>query len=96
MDDSAIWFFFGFVILIAILEQLGPLYPVTAYMCIGFTIAIYAFIGIISRITETSELMKPDVGSLLLLMSPEPGHGVDWGRFAAWWSSATARREAVK
>ncbi len=51
----AIWFFFGFVILIAILEQLGPLNPVTAYMCIGFTIAIYAFIGIISRITETSE-----------------------------------------
>ena len=52
----AIWLFFGFVILIAILEQLGPLNQVTAYMCIGFSIAIYAFVGIISRMTETLEL----------------------------------------
>jgi hypothetical protein len=49
----AIWFFFGFI-LIAVLEQLGLPIPMIAYMCIGFTTAIYALIGIISRTTEVS------------------------------------------
>src|SRR5919109_5607638 len=47
--------FVGFVILMAILEQLGVPDRAIGYMFIGFTIAIYAMIGIISRTTEISE-----------------------------------------
>ena len=47
--------FIGFVILMAILEQLGVPDRAIGYMFIGFTIAIYALIGIISRTTEISE-----------------------------------------
>ena len=47
--------FIGFVILMAILEQLGMPDRAIGYMFIGFTIAIYALIGIISRTTEISE-----------------------------------------
>ena len=47
--------FIAFVILMAILEQLGVPNRVIGYLFIGFTIAIYAMIGIISRTTEISE-----------------------------------------
>ena len=47
--------FVAFVILMAILEQLGTPDAVIGYLFIGFTIAIYAAIGIISRTTELSE-----------------------------------------
>jgi cation/acetate symporter len=47
--------FVAFVILMAILEQLGTPDAVIGYMFIGFTIAIYAAIGIISRTTDLSE-----------------------------------------
>src|SRR5919106_5880709 len=47
--------FIGFIILMAILEQLGVPDRAIGYMFIGFTIAIYAMIGIISRTTEISE-----------------------------------------
>ncbi|HEX5079135.1 MAG TPA: cation acetate symporter, partial [Geminicoccaceae bacterium] len=44
--------FVGFVILMAILEQLGVPDRAIGYMFIGFTIAIYAIIGIVSRTTD--------------------------------------------
>jgi cation/acetate symporter len=47
--------FLGFVILMGILEYAGVPNRVIGYLFIGFTIAIYAIIGIISRTTEISE-----------------------------------------
>ena len=47
--------FLGFVLLMGILEYVGVPNRVIGYLFIGFTIAIYAIIGIISRTTEISE-----------------------------------------
>jgi len=47
--------FLVFVILVAILEQLGVPNRVLGYLFVGFTILIYAFIGIVSRTTQVSE-----------------------------------------
>ncbi|MDP2356445.1 MAG: sodium:solute symporter family protein [Beijerinckiaceae bacterium] len=47
--------FAAFVVLIAILEQLGVPNRILGYMFVGFTILVYAFIGIISRTMQVSE-----------------------------------------
>jgi len=47
--------FLGFVILMAILEQAGVGADTIGYMFVGFTIAIYALIGILSRTMESTE-----------------------------------------
>src|SRR3989337_1441807 len=47
--------FLAFIVLIAILEQLGVPNQVLGYLFVGFTILIYAFIGIVSRTTQVSE-----------------------------------------
>ncbi len=47
--------FAAFIVLIAILEQLGVPNRVLGYMFVGFTILVYAFIGIISRTMQVSE-----------------------------------------
>ncbi|MFN3890391.1 MAG: sodium:solute symporter family protein [Beijerinckiaceae bacterium] len=47
--------FAAFVVLIAILEQLGVPNRVLGYMFVGFTILVYAFIGIVSRTMQVSE-----------------------------------------
>ena len=47
--------FLAFVILIAILEQLGVPNRVLGYMFVGFTILVYALIGILSRTAQVSE-----------------------------------------
>jgi cation/acetate symporter len=47
--------FLAFVILVAILEQLGVPNRVLGYMFVGFTILVYAFIGIVSRTMQVSE-----------------------------------------
>jgi cation/acetate symporter len=47
--------FLGFVLLMGILEYVGVPNRVIGYLFIGFTIAIYAIIGITSRTTEISE-----------------------------------------
>ena len=47
--------FAAFVVLIAILEQLGVPNQILGYMFVGFTILVYAFIGIISRTMQVSE-----------------------------------------
>ena len=47
--------FLGFVILMAILEQVGVSSDAIGWMFVGFTIAIYALIGVLSRTMESSE-----------------------------------------
>jgi cation/acetate symporter len=47
--------FLAFIILMAILEQVGVPNRVLGYLFVGFTIMIYAFIGIVSRTTQVSE-----------------------------------------
>jgi cation/acetate symporter len=47
--------FLAFIILMAILEQAGIPNRVLGYLFVGFTIFIYAFIGIVSRTTNVSE-----------------------------------------
>ena len=47
--------FLGFVILMAILEQVGVSADAIGWMFVGFTIAIYALIGVLSHTMESSE-----------------------------------------
>jgi cation/acetate symporter len=47
--------FFGFIILVGILEQLGVGQKYLGYMFMGLTIIVYAFIGIVSRTTDVGE-----------------------------------------
>ncbi|WP_119390015.1 sodium:solute symporter family protein [Taklimakanibacter lacteus] len=47
--------FLGFVILLAILEQLGLPDRVLGYLFVGFTILVYAVIGVLSRTAQVSE-----------------------------------------
>lgn len=47
--------FLGFVVLLAILEQLGVPNKIIGYLFVFFTIAVYAGIGILSRTMQVSE-----------------------------------------
>ena len=47
--------FFGFVILLAILEQVGVPNRIIGYLFVGFTLVIYAGIGVLSRTMQVSE-----------------------------------------
>ena len=47
--------FAAFIVLIAILEQLGVPNRILGYMFVGFTVLVYAFIGIVSRTMQVSE-----------------------------------------
>jgi cation/acetate symporter len=47
--------FFGFIILVGILEQLGVPNQYLGYMFMGLTILVYAFIGVVTRTSEVGE-----------------------------------------
>ena len=47
--------FFAFIILVAILERAGVPNKILGYMFMGFTILVYAFIGVVSRTAEVGE-----------------------------------------
>ncbi len=47
--------FLGFVILMAILEQVGVAAETIGWLFVGFTIAIYALIGVLSRTRESGQ-----------------------------------------
>ncbi len=47
--------FFGFVILLAILEQLGLPNKIIGYLFVFLTLAVYAIIGVLSRTMQVSE-----------------------------------------
>lgn len=47
--------FAAFVILVAILEKVGVPNQILGYLFVGFTILVYAFIGIVSRTVQVSE-----------------------------------------
>ncbi len=78
--------FIGFVILMAILEQMGVPDRAIGYMFIGFTIAIYALIGIISRTTEISEYYV--AGRRVPAIYNGMATGADWMSAASFISMA--------
>src|SRR5919109_3950703 len=78
--------FIGFIILMAILEQLGLPERAIGYMFIGFTIAIYAMIGIISRTTEISEYYV--AGRRVPAVYNGMATGADWMSAASFISMA--------
>jgi cation/acetate symporter len=47
--------FVAFILLVAVLEQVGVPNQILGYMFVGFTILVYAFIGIVSRTVQVSE-----------------------------------------
>jgi cation/acetate symporter len=47
--------FLGFVVLLAILEQMGVPNKILGYLFVFFTLAVYAIIGVMSRTAEVSE-----------------------------------------
>src|SRR5687768_16090778 len=47
--------FFGFVLLLAVLEQVGVPNYIIGYLFVFLTLAVYAFIGIITRTQQVSE-----------------------------------------
>jgi cation/acetate symporter len=47
--------FIGFIILLAILEQVGVPNKVLGYLFVGFTILVYAVIGVMTRTAQVSE-----------------------------------------
>jgi cation/acetate symporter len=47
--------FIGFIILLAILEQVGVSNKILGYLFVGFTIAVYAVIGVMTRTAQISE-----------------------------------------
>ncbi|MCU0819124.1 MAG: cation acetate symporter [Beijerinckiaceae bacterium] len=47
--------FFGFIVLVGILEQLGVQQKYLGYMFMGLTILVYAFIGVVSRTSDVGE-----------------------------------------
>ncbi|MBI4273190.1 MAG: VC_2705 family sodium/solute symporter, partial [Rhizobiales bacterium] len=47
--------FIAFIILVAILEQLGTPNRILGYLFVGFTIAVYAIIGVMTRTAQVSE-----------------------------------------
>ena len=47
--------FIGFIILLAILEQVGVPNKILGYLFVGFTIAVYAVIGVMTRTAQISE-----------------------------------------
>jgi cation/acetate symporter len=47
--------FIAFIVLVAIIEQLGVPNRVLGYMFVGFTIAVYAVIGVMTRTAQVSE-----------------------------------------
>ena len=47
--------FIAFIILLAILEQVGVPNKILGYLFVGFTIAVYAIIGVLSRTAQVSE-----------------------------------------
>src|SRR5919106_5929231 len=78
--------FIGFVILMAVLEQMGVPDRAIGYMFIGFTIAIYALIGIISRTTEISEYYV--AGRRVPAIYNGMATGADWMSAASFISMA--------
>jgi cation/acetate symporter len=47
--------FIGFIILLAILEQVGVPNRILGYMFVGFTVVVYAVIGVMTRTAQISE-----------------------------------------
>ena len=47
--------FIGFILLLAVLEQVGVPNKILGYLFVFFTLAVYAIIGVMTRTAEVSE-----------------------------------------
>jgi cation/acetate symporter len=78
--------FIGFVILLAILEQMGVANVYIGYAFVFLTIAVYAYIGIISRTAELSEYYV--AGRVVPAFYNGMATGADWMSAASFISMA--------
>jgi cation/acetate symporter len=78
--------FIGFVIILAILEQLGVSNQIIGYCFVLLTIAVYAYIGILSRTMEISEYYV--AGRVVPSFYNGMATGADWMSAASFISMA--------
>ena len=78
--------FIGFVIILAILEQMGVPNKVIGYCFVFLTIGVYAYIGIISRTAEISEYYV--AGRVVPPFFNGMATGADWMSAASFISMA--------
>jgi cation/acetate symporter len=78
--------FIGFVIILAILEQLGVSNRIIGYCFVFLTIAVYAYIGILSRTMEISEYYV--AGRVVPSFYNGMATGADWMSAASFISMA--------
>ena len=74
--------FFAFVILLAILEQVGVPNRIIGYLFVGFTLVIYAGIGVLSRTMQVSEYYV--AGRSVPALFNGMATGADWMSFASF------------
>jgi cation/acetate symporter len=78
--------FIGFVIILAILEQMGVSQKIIGYCFVFLTIAVYAYIGILSRTMELSEYYV--AGRVVPPVFNGMATGADWMSAASFISMA--------
>src|SRR5919106_6268417 len=78
--------FIGFVIILAILEQMGVPNKIIGYCFVFLTIAVYAYIGILSRTSELSEYYV--AGRVVPPVFNGMATGADWMSAASFISMA--------
>ena len=78
--------FIGFVIILAILEQMGVPQKVIGYCFVFLTIGVYAYIGILSRTSELSEYYV--AGRVVPPFFNGMATGADWMSAASFISMA--------
>ena len=78
--------FIGFVIILAILEQMGVSNKIIGYCFVFLTIAVYAYIGILSRTSELSEYYV--AGRVVPPVFNGMATGADWMSAASFISMA--------
>ena len=77
--------FIAFIIFVAILEQVGTPNRILGYLFVGFTIAVYAIIGVMTRTAQVSEYYV--AGRRVRTLVSGEAHA---GRFRVQWNESAA------
>ena len=85
--------FLAFVVLLAVLEQIGVPNRVLGYLFVFFTIAVYAIIGVLSRTAQVSEYYV--AGRKVPAFYNGMATGADWMSAASFVGMAGTRRPAT-
>ncbi len=71
--------FLGFIILLAILEQVGVPNKILGYLFVFFTLAVYAVIGVMTRTAQVSEILRRRPARAGVLQRHGDGRRLDVG-----------------